>query len=147
MEKLKKKQKEEEQEQQKKQSYQEERKRKAPIESGGERVVLKRRRYAEGSKWGDRMAAAAASAAQLEKVQGKKLSDAQIVAIAVRAEFKVGWQALKLRHEGWLQVHSCAGPATVFCHAMEGPHKRRPESPVHHVTPRHANWTPRHATW
>ena len=26
-------------------------------------------------------------------------------------------------------------------------HKRRPESPVRHVTPRHANLTPRHATW
>ena len=33
-------------------------------------------------------------------------------------------------------------------HAITGgPHKRRPESPVRHVTPRHAKWTPRHATW
>ena len=65
------------------------------------------------------MAAAAAAAAQLQKDQGKKLSDAQIVAIAVRAEFNVGWQALKLRHEGWLEVHSCTCLETVFCHTME----------------------------
>ena len=50
------------------------------------------------------------------------MSDAQIITITVCAEFKVRWQALKLCHEGWLQleVHLCVGPVTVFCHTMEG---------------------------